>query len=136
MAESNNQQNNYFCEQIIDATNWTDYKITEEIFNFALVEKIFVPIFYVIGFIGNVAFILVLARVKTMRNMTNFYLANLAAADLMILSLKTFAKPWLYLVSKRVRSEPFFSNFGCATHSFAIHVSQTASILLITIVSF
>ena len=134
MAESDHHDNNSFCDQVIDATNWADNRIAEEILYSALVQKIFVPIFFVIGFIGNVAFLLVLARVKMMRTITNFYLANLAVADVMTLSLETFARPWLYLGSKQVKSQLFHSNFGCAIVSFAIH--QIASTFVITIVSF
>ena len=88
--ESVHHDNNSFCDQVIDATNWTDHKVADEFLHFALVEKIFVPIFFGIELIGNVAFLLVLARVKIMRTKTNFYLANLAADDVMTLCLETF----------------------------------------------
>ena len=136
MAESDHHDNNSFCDQVIDAANWADNRIADDILYSTLVQKIFVPIFFVIGFIGNVAFLLVLARVKTMRTITNFYLANLAVADVMTLCLQTFGTPWLHLGSKQVKSEPFYSNFGCGMVSFAIHLSQIASTFVITIVSF
>ena len=136
-AESDyHDYHNSYCNQFIDVQNLTHYKIADEIFDSTTVEKICIPIFYVIGFLRNVAFLLVLARVKTMRTITNFYLANLAVADVMTLSLETFARPWLYVGSMQVKSAPFYSNFGCAKVSFAIHLSQITSIFLITIVSF
>ena len=101
-----------------------------------LLANAFIPVVSAIGCFGNVAFFLVLARVKSMRTTTNFYLINLAAADLMLLALETLDQSWHYINFKYVESTPFQTNFGCAMFSFAIHVSALSSIMLITLVSF
>ena len=103
-----------------------------------LLVKIFIPIVFIIGFLGNVAFLFLLARVKKMRTITNFYLANLAAADLLILFLETLTRLWHHLSSSQVSTERFHTrtSFGCVMFYFAIHVPPIASIFLITIVSF
>ena len=101
-----------------------------------LVVKAFIPVVFVIGSLGNVAFFLLIARVKTMRTTVNFYLANLAAADLITLSVVSIIQLWRYVDFKQVESWPFHTNFGCGLYSFTIHFSSLSSILLITIVSF
>ena len=132
MAESDHPN----CDQFKDVQNWTDRKIADELFNLTTVERIIVPIIFAIGLVGNVAFLLLLAKVKMMRTITNFYLANLAAADLITLSLATFTRPWRYLDPKQISTEPFHTSFGCIMYYFSIHVSILSSIFLITFVSF
>ena len=137
MAESGTLKNISICDQFEDIQSWTEHKIVEDMLNFTNAEKIFNPVIFVIGFVGNVSFILLLARVKMMRTITNFYLVNLAAADLMVLSLQTFTRQWTYLGSKQILTEPFHTSFWeCNLYYFTIHLASLSSILLITIVSF
>ena len=81
------------------------------------------------------AFFLLLARVKTMRTITNFYLANLAAADMMILVIETMFQLWCYRSSIVSWSNPFHTNFGCSLFIFGYSIFYCASIFLITMVS-
>ena len=141
MEELNHHDHNLTCYQTDDVRNWSDAKIADQLFTpplTTLLAKTFIPMVFIIGFFGNVAFLLLLARVKTMRTITNFYLANLAAADLMILSLETFTRLRYYLISNQVTTERFHTrtNFGCVMFYFTIHLPAIASILLITLVSF
>ena len=134
-----NEVGNQTCEATDDLRNWTHQKIAREILysTQALTRvKVIIPLIFVIGFLGNVAFFLLLARVKTMRTITNFYLANLAAADLMMLSLDTMFKSWRYVDSIVLWSHPFHTSFGCAMFIFGYYISSSASTLLITLVSF
>ena len=118
--------------------NRTDH-ISDEIlaFPFAkmLLVKAFIPVVFAIGFVGNVAFLVLLARVKTMRTITNLYLANLAAADLMVLSLQTLFQIWSYK-AVLLLSEPFHKSLGCGMFYFCASLSFCASVLFITLVSF
>ena len=131
---------NLNCYQTEDVRNWTDRKIADEMltsaFETSLLLKAFTPMTFVIGFIGNVAFLLVLARVKTMRTITNFYLANLAIADLTTLSSELVYQSWQYVKFKQVKSDPINTSFGCGLFYFTTHLSSLSSIFLITIISF
>ena len=81
MAEYDLLKHNNNCNLIKDIQNWTDHKIADEILAFPLAKvllvKAFIPVVFSVGFVGNAAFLVLLARVKTMRTITNLYLANL-----------------------------------------------------------
>ena len=138
MSESD--QRNPICYHTEDVRNWSDTKIAGEILTSAfattLIVKAFIPIVFMIGFVGNVAFLLLLVRVKTMRTITNSYLANLAVADLITISLVTMTRFWQYVDFKQVQSWPFHTNFGCGMFYFTTHLTSLPSIFLITIISF
>ena len=141
IAESDNikYQLNITCNKINDVGNLTDQEINGEILypnSEILLVKAVIPTIFVVGVLGNMAFFLLLARVTTMRTMTNFYLANLAAADLMVLFLEMFYRSWKFTNSVVSRSEPFHTQFGCGAFHFAINVASSSSVLLITLVSF
>ena len=140
MAEFEQNRLNSLCEQTKNISNWSDTKIAIEMLKPTLttnfIVKAFIPVAFIIGFVGNVAFFLLIARVKTMRTTTNFYLANLAAADLLYLSLETLNQLWRYISFKYVYSEPYHTNFGCFISYFTIHLASLSSIMLITLVSF
>ena len=140
MAEFDHNGLNSLCEQTKDISNWSDTKIAREMLKptllTTLVVKAFIPAVFIIGSFGNIAFFLLIARVKTMRTTTNFYLANLAAADLMFLSLETLNHSWRYISFKYVHSESFHTNFGCAMYYFTAHLASLTSIMLITLISF
>ena len=126
------------CEVTEDYTNLTIQEIASTILYSAqatMEMKVIIPIIFIIGVLGNVAFFLLLARVETMRTITNFYLANLAAADLMILILETMYQLWSYRSSIVLWNNPFNSSFGCISFIFGYNLFYCASTLLITIVS-
>ena len=126
------------CDKIRDVQNFTDHEISDMLYSrFAIIQKeVIIPIIFTIGFFGNGAFFVLLVKVKAMRTTTNFYLANLAAADLMILFFETFMQLLSYLESKKLWSEPMPNDFSCGIFHFAKHLATNASILLITLVSF
>ena len=131
---------NSICEETKDVRNWSDTKIADEMLKPTLlttiIVKAFIPVVFVIGGFGNIAFFLLIARVKTMRTTINFYLANLAAADLLLLSHETLGNSWRYISFKYVKSESFHTNFGCGMFSFGLHVASLSSIMLITLIGF
>ena len=140
MAELDHYGLNAICEQTKDIRNWSDTKIADEMLKPTLITiiqvKAFIPVVFVIGSFGNIAFFMLIARVKTMRTTVNFYLANLAAADLMNLSLETIYYAWPYINFKYVASVSFNTNFGCGMFDFAFHLAGLSSIMFITLVSF
>ena len=137
MAEFDTFPHSYDCNEIKDIQNWTHHKIADEILTFPLAKillvKAFIPVVFVIGFVGNVAFLVLLARVKTMRTITNFYLANLAVADLIVLSLKALYQLLSY---QAVLGDPFHRSLGCGMNTYFGLKSSSASVLFITLVSF
>ena len=138
MEEFDLSQPNYNCDKTVDIQNWTDHKIDNEVLVFPLAKillvKAFIPVVFVIGVFGNVAFLVLLVRVKSMRTITNFYLANLAAVDLMFLSLQTLHQSWSYR-AVLLLGAPFYKSLGCGIYFFIIHLSSCASVLFITLVS-
>ena len=138
-AGSNQQEVQLACSFMKDVHDWTDEAIKKEMFYSKLETvkiTIIVPFIFSIGLLGNCAFLLLLARVKAMRTLTNFFLANLAAADIMVLFVKVGYLVGSYQKSIIVWSEPFYSNWGCALHELLCFTSYCASILLINFISF
>ena len=137
MAEFDLFQHNYNCNQIKDIQNWTYHKIADEILTLTLTKsllvKAFIPVVLVIGFVGNVAFLVLLARVKTIRTITNLYLANLAVADMMVLLLKAVLQLWSY---QAILGEPYNTSLGCGVSAYFGLKSSCASVLFITLVGF
>ena len=140
MAELDHNGLNPICENNTDIRNWSDTKIVDEMLKSTLTTtilvKAFIPVVFIIGGFGNVAFILLVVRVRMMRTTINFYLAHLAAADLMLLSVETLDHSWRYVSFKYVNSESFHTSIGCVMYYFFIHVAGLSSIILITLVSY
>ena len=127
------------CTFVKDVHDWPDEEIEEEMFYSKLETvkvTVIVPIIFVVGLLGNSAFLLLLARVKAMRTLTHFFLANLAVADIMVLFVKLGYLVGSYQKSIIVWSQPFYSNWGCALHELLCFTSYAASILLINFISF
>ena len=97
--------------------------------NFTIVVLIF--IIFAVGFVGNVIFLFSVIRVKALKTVTNFYLANVAVADLLFLNLETSNAIWQY----KQKENPFTTSFECGLYYFAYHLSFFASILLLTLVT-
>ena len=130
----------HHCDTKLNMQNWTEIAIKSTMLysKAGIMEvKFIIPIIFVIGFCGNSAFFLVLARVKTMRTMTNIYLANLAAADLLVLVTTLLFRSWRYVSDPYVVwNRPFRTNAGCGVYVFVFGVSFFASMFFITLVSF
>ena len=102
------------CHHTEDVRNWTDTQIAGEMLQtaYSTSEKVFIPLIFAIGFIGNVTFLIILGKVKRMRTVTNFYLANLATADLIVLSIELFVRILRYVNFNHVKGQPFYTDFG------------------------
>ncbi|XP_072048839.1 neuromedin U receptor homolog nmur-2-like [Amphiura filiformis] len=131
-------------DRYIDASQWDkwlgewfliyffEYKYFEK-----LIITVLFPIVLAFGFIGNAGFLFVIARVKEMHTLTNFYLANLAVADLLYVTLTTVTYCIQYALSGGLRnSEIFRSNAQCFI-GYGIHYTTLyASLSLVTLVTF
>ena len=104
-------------------------------------EKILIttlfPIILTLGIIGNVAFLTVVTLVKEMRTLTNFYLANLAVADLLYIVLQLIAPYTItYAFSGGLRLAGIFhTDIECGFFWSAIFTTYFTSLFLVTLVS-
>ena len=94
-----------------------------------------VPIVLILGLVGNIGFLIVLYRVKHMRNITNFYLANLSVADACLLSMSALQYFWTYSHSPLDVNFVFATTFGCAIPNFIVYVCYFSSVWLVTLVA-
>ena len=127
------------CDITENITDWSDEKIADEMFYSTLETvkvTIIAPFIFVVGLLGNSAFFLLLARVKRMRTLTNFYLANLAVADILLLLVRAGYLTATYHQSVLVWSQPFLRSIGCILNAFVCGFTCMASLSLITFISF
>ncbi|XP_072033012.1 thyrotropin-releasing hormone receptor-like [Amphiura filiformis] len=94
-----------------------------------------VPIVLVVGIVGNVGFLIVLFRIKHMRNITNFYLANLSIADSCLLLMGALQYLWTYIHSPLDVNFVFATTLGCAVPNFLVYFCYFASVLLVTLIA-
>ena len=95
------------------------------------------PIVSTFGFFGNVAFLTVVALVKEMRTLTNFYLANLAVADLLFIVSFLIHAMASYALSNGVRFMEFErTDVQCGIVYGVVNVSYFSSLTLVTLVTF
>ena len=94
------------------------------------------PLVTAFGVVSNLAFILVVYRVKTMRTITNIFLVNLAIADSLLLII-AFAQYIISYVNSPVFDLGFsFNNvLGCVSPNFLIYLCYYTSLWTVTLVS-
>ena len=119
----------YYSDSVL--TNHFLFKPFENI----IITVIF-PIVFILGFVGNIAFLFVIARVKEMRTLTNFYLANLAVADLLNIILQAIRNCGTYAYYGIRNAEFFKTDIECIIGYGTILTTFYASLLLVTLVSF
>ena len=104
-----------------------------------LIITIVIPIVVIFGFVGNVSFLLVPCRLKDMRTMTNFYLSNLAIADIGVLSAASVQYFWSYSYSApldvNLIGYTFQTPFGCLMPNLFNYTCYFASVWFITLVA-
>ena len=111
-----------------------------ETFLYSKTDKVMItivfPLIVTLGFLANCAFLFTLIRVRQMRTITNFYLANLAFADLFFVIVTAVNYFYKYTWSPDFqRGVPWSSTAGCAAISSAVYTPYFASICLVTLVS-
>ncbi|XP_077985381.1 kappa-type opioid receptor-like [Glandiceps talaboti] len=91
------------------------------------------PIVFVIGCLGNVLTIFVILRIKEMRTVTNYFLVNLAVADLFFLFMVVPPKFLKHVVSSihLEHNENLFGEAGCKLFSYSPRVAQGVSCFII-----
>ena len=118
---------------------FTEQEIVDLMF-FKFFEKFIItilfPIVFTFGFIGNLVFLAVLALVKEMHTITNFYLANLAVADLLYVTLQLVSYAITYALSDGLRFAAIFrKDIECGFFWSAIYMTYFTSLCLVTLVS-
>ncbi|XP_022101165.1 somatostatin receptor type 2-like [Acanthaster planci] len=97
---------------------------------------IIIPMIWCLGIITNLIFLFVLCRVPKLRSETNTYLAHLAIADLLYLSLGSALNIWSYTASRVAFHVPFVNSAQCICFFTIVNTGYFASITLVTMVSF
>ncbi len=82
-----------------------------------------IPAILIFGFLGNSMFLLTLIRIHEMRNITTFYLANLAVADFCFIICVAIRIFWAGFRSPFMYTEPFNSSTGCMLSSTFTYIS-------------
>ena len=118
--------------------NWTDVDTAGNALYFTS-EKIIIgiamPCVLGIGVIANLAFLFVVFQVSYMRTTTNFYLANLAVADICFISLAVLEKMFAFSASPVSGDSAYSSSAGCICYAMTVYTTYFASIGLVTLVS-
>ncbi len=100
---------------------------------------IVIPIVVILGLFGNMSFLLVVCRLRDMRNMTNFYLSNLAMADIGVLGAASLQYFLSYSHSAPLDitliGYTFQTPFGCLMPNLLNYWCYFASIWFITLVA-
>ena len=94
-----------------------------------------VPVLILIGFVGNLGFLFVILKIQYMRTITNFYLGNLAVADLSLIITMAINIMWSYSNSQVTFDKPYRSSAGCVLYIFFIYLPFFASTSLVTLVT-
>ena len=98
-----------------------------------------IPIITVLGVAANSAFLFVVYRVNEMRTTTNFYLANLAVADILALLICCTHHLGRYYTSRPAdypHSSPFNSRAACEAPYLLYYLSLFTSVAFVFLVSF
>ncbi len=101
----------------------------------SFLQFVIMPLIMVIGVLGNLAFLIAVLRIPRMKTMTNFYLGQVAATDILFLVFSTGS----YISRNLNSSVRFATKFehwsGCFSTFFIPFVTYMASLLLITLVT-
>ncbi|XP_033628950.1 thyrotropin-releasing hormone receptor-like [Asterias rubens] len=129
-------------KQVCDASNTLNYSQDPSGASNFLYNKttlamriVVMPLILAIGLLGNLAFLFVVTRVRSMRTVTNMYLTNLAVADISFLLLSIGNRLLQYLLSPIPGDQAYMGLPGCSLVYFLQHVSNWTSIFIITLVS-
>ncbi|KAJ2953628.1 hypothetical protein O0L34_g1232 [Tuta absoluta] len=118
----------------VSKTNISSYLIQDDeyIFDRTDVRAIFITLYTIVFcccFFGNLLVILVVTLSRRLRSITNFFLANLAVADLCVGVFCVFQNLTIYLIPSWV-----FGDFLCKMYQFVHSLSYTASIFILVVI--
>ncbi|XP_071789600.1 thyrotropin-releasing hormone receptor-like [Asterias amurensis] len=125
------------CDSFVNLTVADDSVIQRYTFSGVTIQVKIISIIIVltVGLLGNCAFLFVIARVRTMQTLVNFYLVNLAFADLILL-VENAAIPIVYYFGIGVPSSGHYIGApGCIANNFFAYLGYFASITLVCLIS-
>ena len=129
MAEGCNVNNTIYLTE--EQTQSVFYSKEDTIF-----ITIGIPLVSLFGLFNNCGFLFVIYRVTSMRNMTNFYLANLAVADAWILIIMSVRHLWTYAaISPIRRGIPWKNPVACMLPFYFTYVAVFCSVFLVILIS-
>ncbi|XP_055540017.1 trissin receptor isoform X1 [Wyeomyia smithii] len=111
---------------------FNNYVQKEFIFDRTDVRVIFITLYSLVFcccFFGNLLVILVVTLSRRLRSITNFFLANLAVADLCVGVFCVMQNLTIYLIESWV-----FGDFLCKMYQFVHSLSYTASIFILVVI--
>ncbi|XP_050084495.1 trissin receptor isoform X2 [Anopheles aquasalis] len=111
---------------------FTNFVHKEFIFDRTDVRVIFITLYSLVFcccFFGNLLVILVVTLSRRLRSITNFFLANLAVADLCVGVFCVMQNLTIYLIESWV-----FGDFLCKMYQFVHSLSYTASIFILVVI--
>uniref|UniRef100_A0A182UY23 G-protein coupled receptors family 1 profile domain-containing protein n=1 Tax=Anopheles merus TaxID=30066 RepID=A0A182UY23_ANOME len=112
--------------------SFTNFVHKEFIFDRTDVRVIFITLYSLVFcccFFGNLLVILVVTLSRRLRSITNFFLANLAVADLCVGVFCVMQNLTIYLIESWV-----FGDFLCKMYQFVHSLSYTASIFILVVI--
>ena len=95
-----------------------------------------IPAVSVAGILCNVAFFFVLIRVQDMRTLVNFYLANLAVADMCFLLNTLSFSVWNAFYDPVNYASPSTTSLGCILFYWQVYIFAKGSLIFITLMGF
>ncbi|XP_072048498.1 kappa-type opioid receptor-like [Amphiura filiformis] len=96
---------------------------------------VFFPILLTFGLLGNLAFLAVVAKIPSMRTLTNSYLANLAICDTVFIITMTYDILGSYIQHAPLYMTSHKSDLGCIMTNSIIYVTLFTSVCLLLIMT-
>ena len=134
-------ENSTTCDNasVLDLRNVSDKEIATQ-FYYSDAEKFVILVFYpcllAFGLVGNLAFLAVVAKMPSMRTITNNYLANLAVCDIFIICTESYDIFIAYLVSPDVKMTSYNTSYGCSIVFGLLYIGHFTSFWIVIIMSF
>ena len=100
-----------------------------------LVYTYLIPVILVFGVSSNSSFLYVVARIKRLRTITNYYLVTIASADIIFISISIGAYIWTFFASPYVKSAAWDGDTGCVICFLVPLAMYFTSMALITLVT-
>uniref|UniRef100_A0A336MFZ5 CSON011805 protein n=1 Tax=Culicoides sonorensis TaxID=179676 RepID=A0A336MFZ5_CULSO len=132
MSGGNESEGNFINGTYLYDDDTTDDVHKEFIFDRTDVRIIFITLYSLVFcccFFGNLLVILVVTMSRRLRSITNFFLANLAVADLCVGVFCVFQNLSIYLIPSWV-----LGDFLCKMYQFVHSLSYTASIFILVVI--